>query len=279
MQSSKNQLSSSFLNNKGLKIFYRYWKTNTKAKAVVLIVHGLNSHSGYYNDFALALTDNGFAPYAFDLCGRGQSEGERYYISDYKDIVSDIDKLLSITRSAHPQLPVFLLGHSAGGVFASIYAVHHQEKLQGLICESFAFELPVPRFALQTIRLLSYIIPHAQLITLPIEDFSRNKTVVATMTNDPLIANEKQPVKTMQQLIIASEFLKREMREIGLSLLILHGSKDKVTKPEGSKYFETQASSEDKQLKLYNGYYHDLLNDEGGNVVAMDIIAWMNERV
>jgi acylglycerol lipase len=278
MQSKDKQTTSTFHNDKGQNIFYRKWKINGEPKGIVLIVHGLNSHSGYYQNFATQLNENDYEVYAIDLIGRGQSDGERYYIPDYKDILSDIDKLLSIAKSAHPALPIFLLGHSAGGVFASVYTVQHQDKLKGLISESFAFQVPVPAFALATIKFLSHIIPHTRLVRLNNEDFSRDKSMVNAMNNDPLLAREKQPAKTMQQLLLAAEYLEKEMPGIRLPLLILHGTADKATNPAGSEYFMEHVSAADKELKLYEGHYHDLLNDKYNGIIIRDIVRWLNER-
>ena len=273
------QTVSNFRNNKGQTIFYRNWNTDSITKGIIIIVHGLNSHSGYYQNFAVHLIENGYEVYAIDLRGRGQSEGERYFIRDYKDIVADIDQLMNIIKYAHPTLPVFLFGHSAGGVFASVYAVQNQLKLKGLISESLALEVPSSRFALAIIKFLSYIIPHVRLVKLNNADFSRENSVVDTMNHDPLLANEKQATKTMQQLLLAAEYLNKTMPEIKIPLLILHGTADKATKPGGSEYFMKHASSADKQLKLYEGHYHDLLNDKYHGIVVRDILRWLNERV
>jgi acylglycerol lipase len=278
MQAKEKAATACFTNKKGKHIFYRNWKTDEIPLGILLIVHGLNSHSGYYQDFASQLNENGFHVYAMDLCGRGQSDGERYYIADYNDVIADIDLLFTIARSEDSSLPIFVLGHSAGGVFASVYALQRQSKLKGLIAESFAFQVPAPGFALAVIKLLAHIIPHTRLVKLKNEDFSRNRSLVDFMNNDPLLSNEKQPAKTMQQLLSAAGYLKKGMSAIRLPLLILHGTADKATKPSGSKYFFEHASSDDKQLKLYEGHYHDLLNDTDNEIVVKDIIHWLRER-
>lgn len=279
MAPKEKQMAATFSTNKVQSTFYRHWKNNFKPKAILLIVHGLNSHSGYYQNFALQLNENNYEVYAMDLRGRGHSDGERYYIADYKDITGDIDLVLQTIRAVHPTLPFFLFGHSAGGVFASVYAVEHQHQLKGLICESFAFQVPAPAFALAVMRLLGYIIPHVRLVKLNNQDFSREQSVLDTMNNDPLLANERQPAKTMQQLLRAAAYLKKEMPVIKLPLLILHGTADKATQPGGSNYFLVHASSADKQLKLYEGHFHDLLNDKDNGIVMRDIVQWLNEQV
>ena len=279
MESKSKKTTASFSNNQGDQVFYQNWINGHKPKGIVIIVHGLNSHSEYYHDFAEQLNENKYEVYALDLRGRGRSEGERFYISDYHDVIADIDQLVDIARCEHVSQHIFLFGHSAGGVFASVYAVLHQTKLKGLICESFAFHLPVPGFALAVIKFLGYIIPHTRLVKLNNEDFSRDKLVVERMNSDPLLRNEKQPAKTMQQLLLAGEYLKKQMPHISLPVLILHGTADKATSPSGSQYFMENASSTDKQLKLYEGHYHDLLNDKYNGIIMNDIVRWLNERV
>ncbi|MCG2615180.1 lysophospholipase [Terrimonas sp. NA20] len=278
MHPNDSQFTADFKTNDGQTIFYRVWKTNNNPKGIVLLVHGLNSHSQYFQKLALRLTENDFDVYALDLRGRGHSDGERYYINDYRDIIADINELLRIA-TAQPPLPIFLFGHSAGSVFASVYAILYQDKLQGLISESIAFQLPAPGFALNVIKLLAHLIPHARLIQLKNGDFSRDMAVVDAMTNDPLLVNEKQPAKTMQQLLLASALLKKEINRITLPLLLLHGTADRATKPSGSKYIMQHVSSIDRELKLYEGHYHDLLNDLDNEVVLNDIISWLTQRL
>jgi alpha-beta hydrolase superfamily lysophospholipase len=217
--------------------------------------------------------------YALDLVGRGHSEGERFYIADFQEVLADIDTLVNLASSRSPLLPVFLLGHSAGGVFSAAYAVENQHKLQGLIIESFAFHIPAPAAALAVIKFLAGFIPHVRLVKLNNGDFSRNDAHVSKMNADPFLANEKQPAKTMQQLLLASEYLKKQMSSITLPLLILHGTADKATLPSGSEYFEKHASSKNKQLKLYEGHYHDLLNDKYNGIIIRDIINWLNDTI
>lgn len=279
MQTTEQSVVGTFPVAEGQKVFYRNWKTTLPPKAVVVIVPGFNSHSGYYQWVAEQLTSNRFATYAIDLRGRGNSDGERFYIADNNEIVSDIDQLVSIAKQAHNGLPVFVLGHSAGGVLSALFMLAHQDKVNGFICESFAYKVPAPDFALAVLKGLSHVFPHAHVLKLKNEDFSRDEAVVAMMNSDPLIAHEVQPTKTVQQLVLADERLKNEFIDIKVPLLILHGTMDKATKPEGSQEFYDNAGSSDKTIKLYDGHYHDLLNDLGKDTVMTDVLNWLNGRV
>jgi alpha-beta hydrolase superfamily lysophospholipase len=263
----------------GLKILVRSWRPAGDPRGVVVICHGVNSHSGYYGWAAEQLAASGLAVHALDLHGRGRSDGERFYLEKLGDYLDDVDAVVTLARSRAPGLPVFLLGHSAGGVVSCVYTLENQAKLAGLVCESFAFQVAAPDFALAVVKGLSHIAPHAHVLRLKNEEFSRDPQVVQQMNDDPLIANEVQPTKTVAELVRADERLKREFPLITLPVLILHGTADKVTNPKGSQLFYDTAGSHDKTLKLYEGHVHDLLNDLGKEQVMNDIREWIGARL
>jgi alpha-beta hydrolase superfamily lysophospholipase len=263
----------------GLGIFVRSWRPKANARGVVVIVPGFNSHSGHYAWVAQQLTASGLAVYAVDLRGRGQSEGERFYIEKISDWVSDVGTVMALARSRDSGLPVFLLGHSAGGVVSCLYTLEHQAELAGFICESFAFQVPAPGFALAAFKGLSHVAPHAHVYKLKNEDFSRDPRAVQALNEDPLIAGESQPIQTAAEMVRADERLKGEFPRITLPLLILHGTADKATKFSGSQLFYEKAGSRDKTLKLYEGHFHDLLNDVDKELVVADIKSWIAARL
>lgn len=269
---------ATFENDAKLKLFFRAFRPEGKARAVVVIVPGFNSHSGYYRWTGEQLRAAGFAAYALDLRGRGKSDGERFYIDTFDDYVADVASFMKVVKAREPGLPVFLLGHSAGGVVACLYAVEHQPELAGLVCESFAFRVPAPDFALAALKGLSHLAPHAHVLALHNRDFSRDPAAVAAMDADPLIAHESQPTKTVAEMVRADERLEAAFPRFTLPLFVLHGTADKATKPSGSQQFFDRASAADKTLKLYEGHYHDLLNDVDKAVVLQDILRWLGQR-
>ena len=270
---------SSFTGVGGLNIFTRSWLPEGEPRAAIVLVPGFNSHSEYYEKPAEQFAADGLAAYAIDLRGRGRSDGERFFVEKFDDYVSDVDGLVNMVRSEHAGLPVFILGHSAGGVVSCLYALGHQNELAGFICESFAYRLPAPDFALAVFKGLEHVFPHAHVLKLKNEDFSRDAAIVERMNNDPLIAHETQPTRTLAELVRADERLKAGFAQITLPLLILHGSADKAAKFAGSQEFYDAAGSKDKTIKIYEGGYHDLLNDTISADVMDDIRSWLNERM
>jgi acylglycerol lipase len=272
-------VEGTFQGTGGLKIFYRSLRPQAEPRAIVVICHGVNSHGGQYAWAGEQLTKNGFVVYAIDLRGRGKSEGERFYVETVADYVSDVAGLVKIAKSRDPGLPVFLLGHSAGGVVSSVYTLENQSELAGFICESFAFQVPAPGFALAAIKGLSHFAPRLPVLKLKNEDFSRDPKAVEALNNDPLIAHEIQPAITVAALVRADERLREEFPRITLPVLIMHGTDDKATVCQGSQFFHDTTGSKDKTLKLYKDHYHDLLNDVGKEQVMADILAWIDKRI
>lgn len=259
----------------GLKLFVRSWEPAADVAAVLVIVPGFNSHSGYYGWVAEQFVAIGLSVFAVDLRGRGKSDGERFYVGTFDDYVSDVAVTVAAARSRHPGRAIFLLGHSAGGVVACLYTVEHQAELAGLICESFAFQIPAPDFALAVFKGLEHVAPHAHVLHLKNADFSRDPAVVKAMDNDPLIAHETQPTRTLAEMVRADDRLKKDLPRITLPVLIVHGTSDKATRPSGSQVFYDTVGSHDKTLKLYEGGFHDLLNDIDRDRVVTDMKDWV----
>jgi alpha-beta hydrolase superfamily lysophospholipase len=258
----------------GTKLLMRSWSPSGQPRAVIALVHGFLAHSGLYEWSGSELAANGLAAYAVDLRGHGKSEGERLYAEDAHRFVEDIDALVTTARNRHPGVPVFLLGHSAGGLVSCLYTLEHQDELAGFICESFAYEVPARDVVLKLIKGLGRITPHLHVFKLKHDDFSRDREFTARFKADPLIPHEGYPARTIAELVRADERLSDELAKIKLPVLILHGTNDRVTKPHGSTVFAQRAGSTDKTLKLYDGHYHDLLNDIGKERVLGDITEW-----
>lgn len=273
------QTTEERITGQGGSLFVRSWRPEGMARGVVVIVPGFNSHSGYYTWAGASLAESGFATLALDLRGRGQSDGERYFVQSMEEYTSDVDAAVTLAKERDPGLPLFLLGHSAGGVVSCVYALEHQSELAGLICESFAFQVYAPDFALAVLKGISHIAPHAHVLKLPNKDFSRSLDAVAAMDSDPFVAPEVQPTSTVAAMVRADERLKVAFPQITLPVLILHGAADMVTKPSGSQFFHDTAGSADKTLKLYDGHYHDLLNDLDRETVMSDVLSWLHARV
>lgn len=267
-----------FTGRGGTRLHMRCWRPEAP-RAVVVICHGVNSHSGQYLWTGERLAAAGFAVYAYDHRGRGKSAGPRFYIDDVREYTEDLGTFIALAKSREPGRKVFLLGHSAGGVVSCTWALDHQAEIAGFICESFAFEVPAPAPVLALVRLFARITPKLPMLKLKMKDFTRDPAALHALEADPLTRGEVQPARTVAALLEATDRMRREFPTITLPLLIMHGTADKATMPSGSELFYEKAGSRDKTLKLYEGHFHDLLNDLDKEKVMADIVAWINARL
>jgi alpha-beta hydrolase superfamily lysophospholipase len=263
----------------GTKIFVRSWKPSGPARALLVIAHGFKAHGGLYAWTAEQFLKHGIAVYAIDHRGHGNSGGDRYEATHIDEFVADLDQLIDLAKGRDPGLPTFLLGHSAGGVMGCVYALEHQAKLAGFICESYALGVFAPDFALAALKGLSHVAPHLHVLDLKNKLFSRDPAVVEALDNDPLIPQMNYPSGTVAALVRATERVKAEFSSITLPVLIVHGTEDKATEPAGSQLFYDHTGSKDKTLKLYEGHFHDLLADLGKEQPIADMIDWVEARI
>jgi alpha-beta hydrolase superfamily lysophospholipase len=268
----------SFDGRGGTRLHLRSWRPEM-AQAVVVIVHGVNSHGGQYLWTGEQLAKAGFAVFAHDHRGRGKSAGPRFYIEDVSDYTEDLGTVIALAKSRHPGLPVFLLGHSAGGVVSCTWALDHQHEIAGFICESFAYRVPAPALLLTIVRFLGRVAPRLPVLKLKMKDFTRDPQALAELEADPLCKGEVQPAGTVKALLEAGDRMRKEFGTLTLPLFIMHGTEDKATVPAGSVEFHEHAGASDKTLKLYEGHFHDLLNDIGKQQVLADIMAWIRARL
>jgi len=273
-------IESTFEGTGGITIFTRAWRPSSgQPRAVLVNVHGLKAHSGLFDWAAAELTRRGIAVYGLDLRGHGRSGGAPLEVGKFADWVSDVGQLVEIARAQNPGLPVFVLGHSAGGVIALHWVRDHQTEVAGFICHSFAQEVPAPDAVIALLRGIDHLAPHLGVFELKDEAFSRDPAFVERMKTDPLLSKAKYPAHSIAELSRADNRMKQEFDTVKLPVLILHGTNDNVTAPHGSKMFYEKAGSTDKTLKLYKGHYHDLLNDVGKEGVLDDIVTWIAAHV
>lgn len=265
-----------------IEIYWQKWSPAGAAKASVVIVHGLGEHGGRYAHVAKALTDAGCAVYAMDHRGHGRSGGKRAFVDRFANVVADIDQVVDMAVREQPRKPVFLLGHSMGGALSLSYTLKHGDKLKALILSGPAVALDgAPPLLKPIAKALSVIAPGLGMFQVAPELVSRDSSVVADYTNDPLVMHAKVPARTLGEIVNFVEMLPAALPLLKLPLLALHGREDKLAGFAGSEMVVKLASSKDKTLKIYDGLYHEIFNDLPADraVVLKDLTDWIGGRV
>ncbi len=262
-------------------IFWRSWTPDdAPVRAAIVLVHGLGEHSGRYDHLVARLVGEGYAVHTADHRGHGRSDGPRALIEDMDDVVADIDALMDRTVAAGPGVPVFMLGHSMGGLIALRYALAHQERLAGLILSAALAQLEAVPKALELVgRALSVIAPRAPLIAVNPALVSRDSAVVEAYRSDPLVHHGKVPARTAVQLADAVERFPSTVGAITVPTLILYGTADGLCPPAGSVMLSERIGAADLTVKAYEGLFHEILNEPERETVLDDIAEWLAARV
>lgn len=264
----------------GLTLFTRTWPAAGEPRALVALAHGAGEHSGRYAHVAARLTTEGFAVHSLDHRGHGRSEGRRAYIDRVANAVADLDQVVVRARDQHPGVPLFLLGHSMGGLLALSYALRHQERLDGLLLSAPLAALeaasPVMRGAG---RLLSALAPALGIFGVEPERVSRDPDVVRAYVEDPLVHHGKLPARSIGEFTTAVDHFPSQVPQLTLPLLVMHGTGDRIVPVAASLMVHDGAGSEDKQLELYEGLYHEILNEPEQGQVMDDIVGWVEARL
>lgn len=271
-----------FSGPRGLRIYYQTWRPDTEPRAVILIVHGLGEHSGRYRNFVQAAVPRGYAIYALDHIGHGKSEGTRAFVERFSDFTAPLTQFYDMVRAEQPNKPLFILGHSLGGLITSYYLLDHQDKFTGAVISAPAVKIAdnITPTLIFVNNLVSAVLPKMGLLALDPTGISRDPAEVAVYVNDPLNYHDKVPSRTGAEMLAAMQRVTAEAGRIRLPMLLIQGSADKLVDPGGAPMLYEKAASSDKTLKVYEGYYHELFNEPlpDRQKVLDDVLTWLDAR-
>ena len=265
----------------GLRIFTQSWSpgSGTPVRAAVVLVHGLGEHSDRYHPVAERLVDGiDAAVHTLDHRGHGHSQGPRALI-ETAPAVADLDRLVGQAAAAHPEVPVFMLGHSLGGMIAVSYALRHAERITGLVLSGALVGLDQPPALLRAGRVLSRIAPRAPTIALDPGLLSRSPEVVAGYRTDPLVHHGRIPARTGAQIAETVAGFPDAVGAIDLPTLIMYGTADALCPPWGSVRLAEELGSADVTIRAYEGLYHEILFEPERETVIADLLRWLRAQL
>lgn len=266
---SEEKMMADYKETKGIfagvnnaQIYYKSWKAENP-RGVIVIAHGLGEHSGRYENLICIMQDDDISFYALDHRGHGLSEGKRGHISSFSEYTEDLKTLIKVVKKENQSMPIILLGHSMGGVIACQYALKYPQDISGLILSSAglipAGELPVWKKMLA--GFLSKTAPALAMSNgLKSSDLSHDQAVVDAYVNDPLV-HDRVSSRWFMEFVRAGADSLRRAAELTMPLLVIHGADDRIVDLRGSKEVIKNASSLDKQFYLFEGLYHETMNE------------------
>ncbi|KAJ7958832.1 monoglyceride lipase [Quillaja saponaria] len=266
-------------------LFIRSWfPVSGDLKGILIIIHGLNEHSGRYAQFAKQLTSYNFGVYAMDWIGHGGSDGLHGYVPSLDHVVADTGAFLEKIKLENPGIPCFLFGHSTGGavVLKAASLPYIERMLEGIVLTSPALRVkPAHPIVGAVAPFFSLVAPRFQFKGankrgIPV---SRDPAALLAKYSDPLVYTGPIRVRTGHEILRISSYLMRNFKSVTVPFFVLHGTADKVTDPLASQDLYNEAASQFKDIKLYDGFLHDLLFEPEREQVARDIIYWMEKRL
>jgi acylglycerol lipase len=261
-------------------LYWRCWLPDGKPRAIILVAHGLGEHISRYDNLINNLVPKGFAVYGLDHEGHGKSEGQRIYVDRFQVYLDDLKTFYDMVLKENPGLKIFLLGHSMGGLIATAYTIQHQQELAGLIVSAPLLKAgdSVSGGTIMAARVLSALAPRMGVQALDSTYLSRDKAVVEAYDKDPLVFRGKITARLGSEMFSTMAKVEPQMQTITLPLLIMQGSDDKLVSHEGSKTLYEKAGSKDKTLKMYDGFYHEIFNEQERAMVFADLDAWLDSH-
>lgn len=265
----------------GLRLAYRTWEA-PKSRATIVVVHGLGEHSGRYTEFAARMAGYGMSTFAMDLRGHGLSDGRRGHVPSFDVFLQELDRFRrEVEGLADFHVPMFLLGHSLGGLIALRYQEEYNTRFAGAIIISpwLATAMTVPRWKANAAQALSRLLPALPFNAgIQPENVSRDPDIVEAYRADPLVHDRVTP-RFFTEVSAAMGLALQRSDRIQEPLIFMAAGDDRLVDTERSLRFARSLTAPDLTVKVYPGHYHELLNELDRASIHREIRDWIAARV
>jgi len=202
-------------------------------------------------------------------------------VERFNDYTKTLNKYLEMIRKWLPEKPIFLIGHSMGGLISAAYLLEYQDELSGTVLSGPSIKVPdnISQATIFLGKMLSIIMPKAGTIQLDAEGISRDPAVVDKYVNDPLVYKGKISARLGAELLKVMQRVTDQASKIRLPIMIVQGSDDKLVDPSGARLLYDLVSSKDKTIRIYNGFYHEVFNEPEHEQVLNDVKTWIETHL
>lgn len=273
---------SYFKSKDGLRLFHAALVVENP-KAVAVFVHGYADHSGRYRHVMEAFAAAGFSSHAFDYRGHGKAQGRRGYAASFDDYLDDLESFLTRVRAQSNGLPLFIVGHSHGGLMTARYLAKRgsPEGLAGVVLSSpyFRLRLEPGRFQLFQAKVVGKLIPFLPVKNpLTVDQLTKDAAMREWSDKDTLRHSVVTP-KWFTESNAAQDAVFAETASITQPLLVIHGAEDPVARPDASKSWFDAVASSDKKYVSMEGMLHEPFNEVDRDGAIALVVEWMNAHV
>lgn len=273
-------ITDTFLAEDGEGIFYRVWPADGGPKAILAVAHGLGEHSGRYRNLADYFIPRGFSIYALDHRGHGQSPGKRGHITDFNSFNRDLYAFIQCLGKLE-SAPIFLVGHSMGGLIAANYAIDKGYGLSGLVLSNPALGIEMGISPLKIVlgRVMARIFPS---LTMPngIDPclLTHDEEEVRKYKEDPLV-HDRVSAGLFFGMLETMEKVVSYTGEIDAPLLMIIGGRDRICSSGIAKRFFSHVDKEGDEVMIFEGMYHEPFNEVDRNMVYQRMREWLEDKI
>lgn len=264
----------------GILIYAQGWKPEVSPKALICLFHGIGEHTSRYKDVAKVVTNSGYVLFGADMRGHGRSGGKRGHYPSKKAILEDIDQVLQQGRNMFPEVPVFIYGHSLGGINVLFYSLQQHPDINGVIATSPGLKTALEKQQVKVFaaKLLGTLFPKFSLTSgLDPHTLTRNEKAVQDYLNDPLV-HHKMTLGFGKIMLEINHWTMKHAGEFSLPLLLMHGKADELTYSSGSVDFAAQLHNNCK-LVLWDNALHELHKEPEKEKVLATITNWIEKQL
>lgn len=250
----------------GIKVFYREWK-GAKDGDVVIYLHGLESHAGWFLEMGNLLNRKGFHVYGVDRRGSGLNHSERGHMESYWALVDDVKEIIEKVKNENPNRKIYLIGLCWGGKIAVTYSALYGNSLDGLILITPAIKTRVDLTLTEKLDVIvSNVFHPRKLLDIPLDE--------RIFTKDPKYADFIKKDELKLKKVTARFFFETGMmnfhfdriaRKIKIPTLALLAGDDVVVDNAETKKWFKRLGSRDKTIKTYENCWHSLLFEDPRN--------------
>lgn len=271
MTATETTLTSSV----GEKIFVRRWTPDSGFTKSAVLSHGVFEHSGRYHHVAERFVKHGYAVWAPDHVGHGQSGGPRGDIQYPNQFIDDMYQIVELATSESGAKPV-LLGHSMGGAIAALYAVRHQDTLRALALSSPALKTHASGLIITIGRMAAAMLPTVQAPGGLSQPATHNAEWEAMKSNDPL-AHSRLTLRLASFIVDAGDEARERAGELKLPVGMFVAGEDTYVDKLGSQEFFRSLRPDIGEYHEYADYYHEVFNETGRDKPLADLEAWLDK--
>jgi alpha-beta hydrolase superfamily lysophospholipase len=263
----------------GETLTLRRLPTAEPARAVVIVVHGLGEHAGRYHEVAELLHEWGFAVWAHDHHGHGESSGARGGLPSELRLVDDLALVIDDARRENPGVPLVLLGHSLGGLVAASLVARGMRPVDGLVLSSPGLDPGLSGFQKALLAVLPRIAPNLRVGNGLDDNFlSHDLAVVQAYRDDPL-THDRIGGRLARFLAYEGATVQQAAARWPVPTLLVFAGDDRLVRPAASRAFAAAAAPSGMvEAQCFETLYHEIFNELDAEPVFAALQRWFDKR-